>query len=82
MSGRLTEDDYLKLLNERKCGKNFSSNHFVVSQDKKPSQEDILLNEKVRLPTNLNDSYQQSLVKNKSSKKRKMGIDPNLLRFL
>ena len=55
---------------------------FCCFTRKKPSQGDILLNEKVGLPTNLNDSYQQSLVKNKSSKKRKIGIDPNLLRFL
>ena len=63
----LSVEDYIAILNGKKRGSNFSSNYYVIAREekKKSTQKDILLEEGVGLPKNMNEEYEEKLPKRK-----------------
>ena len=66
----LSVKDYIAILNGKKRGSHFSSNYYVIAREekKKSTQKDILLEEGVGLPNNMNEEYEQKLPKRKRKK--------------
>ena len=56
----LTSDDYIEILSGGRRGTQFSKNYYIVTrkEKEKKTQKQILLNEGVGLPLNMNDEYE------------------------